>query len=77
MRGWSFRNRRSFVVGMAAACATIAGEGVSGLAAQQPRTAAGPDPFAGKKKVLAIGDARTGYQWGRVRRIGVRAGVRS
>jgi hypothetical protein len=47
---------------MAAACATIAGEGVSGLAAQQPRTAAGQEPFAGKKKVLAIGDARTGYQ---------------
>ncbi|HEX3372635.1 MAG TPA: ThuA domain-containing protein [Edaphobacter sp.] len=47
---------------MAAACATIASEGVSGLVAQQPRTAAGQEPFAGKKKVLAIGDARTGYQ---------------
>ena len=62
MRGRSFRERRSFVIGMAAACATIAGEGVSGLAGQQPRTAVGQDPFAGKKKVLAIGDARTGYQ---------------
>ena len=62
MRGRSFRNRRSFVIGMAAACTTMAGEGVSGLAAQQPRTAAGQDPFAGKKKVLEIGDARTGYQ---------------
>jgi len=62
MRGESFGDRRSFMFGMAAACATIAGEGVSGLAAQQPRIEAGQDPFAGKKKVLAIGDARTGYQ---------------
>jgi type 1 glutamine amidotransferase len=55
-------NRRSFVGGLAAAvvCSGIAGKDASTQSAQQtPQTA---DPFAGKKKLLAIGDVHTGYQ---------------
>jgi uncharacterized protein len=57
-------DRRSFLIGLTAAAAggTIAGKGACGQVAQQPKTAAAPDPFAGKKKLLAIGDVHTGYQ---------------
>jgi uncharacterized protein len=58
------RDRRSFLIGLAAAaaCGTIAGGSASGQVAQQPKSAAVADPFAGKKKLLAIGDVHTGYQ---------------
>lgn len=51
-------NRRSFLGGLAAAalCGAVPCKDAS---AQLPQTA---DPFAGKKKLLAIGDVRTGYQ---------------
>jgi len=55
-------NRRSFVGGLAAAvvCSGIAGKDASAQSAQQATQTA--DPFAGKKKLLAIGDVHTGYQ---------------
>jgi uncharacterized protein len=51
-------SRRSFLGGLAAAalCGAVAGRDAS---SQLPQTA---DPFAGKKKLLAIGDVHTGYQ---------------
>jgi type 1 glutamine amidotransferase len=55
-------DRRSFLIGLAAACGAIAGGDGLGQVAQQAKAAAGTDPFAGKKKLLAIGDVHTGYQ---------------
>jgi uncharacterized protein len=56
-------NRRAFLSGLAAAavCGAIAGTEASGQSTQPAKTAAS-DPFAGKKKLLAIGDVHTGYQ---------------
>ncbi|HEY0263449.1 MAG TPA: ThuA domain-containing protein [Granulicella sp.] len=54
-------SRRAFVGGMAAT-------GAAAMLGQAPDHGAGPagiqtpDPYAGKKKVLAIGDVHTGYQ---------------
>ncbi len=57
-------DRRSFLIGLAAAtaCGMTAGKDARGQVTQQPKVAAGADPFAGKKKLLAIGDVHTGYQ---------------
>jgi type 1 glutamine amidotransferase len=57
-------DRRSFLTGLGAAVAwrAIAGKGAEGQVAQQAKAAAGADPFAGMKKLLAIGDVHTGYQ---------------
>ena len=51
-------SRRSFLGGLAAATLAAAFPGKD-ASAQLPQTA---DPFAGKKKLLAIGDVHTGYQ---------------
>jgi uncharacterized protein len=51
-------SRRSFLTGLAS-LATCAATGTS---AQQNQPAAATDAYAGKKKVLAIGDVHTGYQ---------------
>src|SRR5260370_35059301 len=55
--------RRTFLAGLAGVAACSA----TGLALQQsvsatPPAPPNPDPYAGRKKVLAIGDVHTGYQ---------------
>ncbi len=55
--------RRTFLAGLAGVAACSA----TGLALRQnvsatPAAPPNPDPYAGKKKVLAIGDVHTGYQ---------------
>jgi type 1 glutamine amidotransferase len=51
--------RRSFLTGLAGVTACSA----TGLVLQlQNPTASNPDPYPGKKKLLAIGDVHTGYQ---------------
>src|SRR6202034_2584242 len=59
-----YPDRRSFLMGLtaAAACGAAGGKDAYGQVAQQSKSAAGADPFAGKKKLLAIGDVHTGYQ---------------
>jgi type 1 glutamine amidotransferase len=67
-RGWI--DRRSFLAGLAAAAGCdVAGRSAVGQVAQAtPAAGVGTpvarmqDPFAGKKKLLAIGDVHTGYQ---------------
>jgi uncharacterized protein len=60
--------RRSFLGGLAATavCGAVAGRNASAqqttAAPDLPPKAALSDPFAGKKKLLAIGDVHTGYQ---------------
>jgi type 1 glutamine amidotransferase len=57
-------NRRSFLTGLTAAavCGEFVERVAHGQVAQQAKNTAGTDPFAGKKKLLAIGDVHTGYQ---------------
>ena len=57
-------NRRSFLGGMAAAavCGTVAGRDASAQQANPAPKPVTPDPYTGKKKLLAIGDVHTGYQ---------------
>jgi type 1 glutamine amidotransferase len=55
--------RRLFLMGLSAAvCGALAGKTTYGRGTQQIKPSAGVDPFAGKKKLLAIGDVHTGYQ---------------
>jgi uncharacterized protein len=51
-------SRRTFLSGLASLAACTA----TRMSAQQNQPAAVTDPYAGKKKVLAIGDVHTGYQ---------------
>jgi uncharacterized protein len=57
-------DRRSFLGGLAAAatCGAFAAGDAYAQIAPRMAPAAGADPFAGKKKLLAIGDVHTGYQ---------------
>jgi uncharacterized protein len=55
--------RRLFLKGLGATvCGALTGKITYGQVTQQTKPSAGADPFAGKKKLLAIGDVHTGYQ---------------
>ncbi len=57
-------NRRSFLGGLAAAavCGAVAGRDASAQQTNPAPKPVTPDPYTGKKKLLAIGDVHTGYQ---------------
>jgi type 1 glutamine amidotransferase len=56
-------SRRSFLAGLGSlAISSPAGIGAQRNQVVAPSTPPNPDPYAGKKKVLAIGDVHTGYQ---------------
>jgi len=56
-------SRRSFLAGLGSlAVCSPASIGAQRNQTVSPSTPSNPDPYAGKKKVLAIGDVHTGYQ---------------
>ncbi|MCU1224103.1 MAG: Trehalose utilization [Edaphobacter sp.] len=56
-------SRRSFLAGLGSlAISSPAGIGAQRNQVVAPSSPPNPDPYAGKKKVLAIGDVHTGYQ---------------